>query len=61
VQHLTRYELYSLLAEAKRHSEREAGIENVRQHLGHRSLSSTGSYLRVSDEAASGAVFKAAA
>lgn len=42
------------------HSIREAGIENVRQHLGHKNLSSTGSYLRVSDEAASSAVFKAA-
>jgi integrase len=38
---------------------KEAGIENVRQHLGHRSLSSTGSYLRVSDESASRAVMKA--
>lgn len=43
------------------HSIREAGIENVRQHLGHKNLSSTGSYLRVSDEQASNAVFKAAA
>jgi integrase len=38
-----------------------AGIENVRQHLGHKSLSSTGAYLRVSDEAASAAVRKALA
>jgi len=30
-----------------------AGIENVRQHLGHKSLSSTGEYLKVSDEQAS--------
>lgn len=29
-----------------------AGIENVRQHLGHKSLSSTGAYVRVTDEAA---------
>jgi len=43
------------------HSIREAGIEMVRQHLGHRNLSSTGAYLRVSDEQASNAVFKAAA
>jgi integrase len=35
---------------------REAGIENVRQYLGHRSISSTGAYLRVTDEAASAAV-----
>lgn len=38
---------------------RGAGIENVRQHLGHRSLSSTGAYLKVSDEAASVAVIQA--
>ncbi|HEY0702173.1 MAG TPA: tyrosine-type recombinase/integrase [Candidatus Acidoferrales bacterium] len=37
---------------------REAGIENVRQYLGHRSISSTGAYLRVTDEAASLAVVK---
>lgn len=29
------------------------GVESVRQRLGHRSLSSTGSYLRISDEKAS--------
>lgn len=33
-----------------------AGIENVRQHLGHRSMSSTGEYLKVSDDQASSAV-----
>ena len=33
-----------------------AGIENVRQYLGHKSMSSTGQYLKVSDEAASAAV-----
>jgi integrase/recombinase XerD len=37
----------------------KAGVENVRQHLGHKSLSSTGAYLRVSDEAASAAIGKA--
>jgi integrase len=36
-----------------------AGVENVRQHLGHKSLSSTGAYLRVGDEEASAAVAKA--
>jgi len=36
-----------------------AGVENVRQHLGHKSLSSTGAYLRVSDEEASAAVTRA--
>jgi integrase/recombinase XerD len=35
-----------------------AGIENVRQHLGHRSISSTGEYLKVSDDQASAAVHK---
>ena len=34
----------------------QAGIENVRQYLGHRSISSTGAYLKVSDEAASKAI-----
>lgn len=33
-----------------------AGIENTRQWLGHKSISSTGSYLRVSDDAAGDAV-----
>ena len=31
----------------------KAGIENVRQYLGHKSISSTGEYLKVSDELAS--------
>lgn len=35
---------------------KHAGIENVRQYLGHKSISSTGAYLRVSDDAASKAV-----
>lgn len=34
------------------HTIHEAGIENVRQWLGHRSLNSTGEYLRVTDDAA---------
>lgn len=34
----------------------KAGIENVRQHLGHKSMSSTGAYLKVTDEAAAAAV-----
>jgi integrase/recombinase XerD len=33
-----------------------AGIENVRKHLGHKSMSSTGEYLKVSDSDASNAV-----
>jgi len=38
-----------------------AGIENVRQHLGHKSIGSTGAYLRVTDEAAGAAIKKALA
>lgn len=34
----------------------QAGIENVRQYLGHKSISSTGAYLKVSDQAASAAI-----
>jgi hypothetical protein len=34
----------------------KAVIENVRQYLGHRSIASTGAYLRVDDSAASKAV-----
>ena len=34
----------------------KAGIENVRQHLGHVSIASTGAYLKVTDEDASAAV-----
>lgn len=41
------------------HSIPGAGVENVRQYLGHRCLSSTGEYLRVSDDAASRAVSQA--
>jgi integrase len=33
-----------------------AGIENVRQYLGHKSISSTGAYLKVSDADASQAI-----
>jgi integrase len=36
-----------------------AGIENVRQWLGHKSIASTGEYLRVSDQAAAAAIGKA--
>lgn len=38
------------------HSIKLAGIENVRQYLGHRSLASTGAYLKVDDDKASLAV-----
>lgn len=36
-----------------------AGIENTRQYLGHRSISSTGAYLKVSDKEASEAAKRA--
>jgi len=39
----------------------EAGIENVRQYLGHKSISSTGAYLKVDDGKASAAVARALA
>jgi integrase len=35
------------------------GIEDLRQYIGHKSLSSTGQYLKVSDQTASAAVAKA--
>lgn len=35
---------------------KSAGIEMVRQHLGHKSIASTGAYLKVSDEQASAAI-----
>lgn len=37
-----------------------AGIENVRQYLGHKSISSTGAYLKVSDSDAAQAINMAA-
>ena len=36
-----------------------AGVENVRQHLGHKSLASTGEYLKVTDEESDAAIKKA--
>lgn len=39
---------------------RKAGIENVRKYLGHKSISSTGAYLQVDDDAASRAIAGAA-
>ena len=35
---------------------KSAGIENVRQYLGHKSISSTGAYLKVDDDQASQAI-----
>lgn len=40
---------------------KNAGIENVRQYLGHKSMSSTGAYLKTDDAAASAAVVGALA
>lgn len=36
-----------------------AGIENVRQHLGHKSMSSTGAYLKVNDADAAASIERA--
>lgn len=38
---------------------KNAGIENVRAYLGHKSIGSTGAYLRVDDDAASRAITEA--
>jgi integrase len=35
---------------------KKAGIENVRQYLGHKSIASTGAYLKVTDDEASAAI-----
>jgi integrase len=43
------------------HTIHTAGIENVRQFCGHKSISSTGSYLRVTDTDASAAISNALA
>ena len=43
------------------HTIKSAGIENVRQYLGHETMSSTGMYLRVSDSTASAAIVAAMA
>jgi integrase len=40
------------------HHIHSAGIENVRQHLGHKSMASTGEYLKVDDDEASAAILK---
>ena len=38
------------------HSIKQGGIENLKQYLGHKSLSSTGQYLKVDDAQASAAI-----
>lgn len=42
-----------------RHHIREMGIENMRRYLGHKSMASTGEYLKVTDEEASAAMKRA--
>jgi integrase/recombinase XerD len=41
------------------HTIRKAGIENVRKYLGHKSIASTGEYLKVTNEEASRAIARA--
>jgi integrase len=43
-----------------RHTIAKAGIQNVRKYLGHKSIASTGEYLKVTDEEASRAIGRAA-
>ena len=47
---------HALKATIAMHSIHSAGIENVRQYLGHKSISSTGAYLKVTDADASAAI-----
>ena len=51
---------HSLKHTCAMHYIKPTGIENVRQWLGHKSISSTGEYLKVSDEAAAAAIQSAA-
>lgn len=41
------------------HTIKGAGIENVRKYLGHKSMASTGEYLKVTDDEASAAIARA--
>lgn len=50
---------HSLKHSIAMHTIRGAGIENVRQHLGHKSIASTGEYLKVSDADAAAAIARA--
>jgi integrase len=47
---------HSLKHSVAMHTIKKAGVECVKQFLGHKSLSSTGAYLRVNDQEASAAV-----
>jgi integrase/recombinase XerD len=50
---------HSLKHSVARHHIREMGIENMRRYLGHKSMASTGEYLKVTDEEASAAMTRA--
>ena len=50
---------HSLKHSVARHHIREMGIENMRRYLGHKSMASTGEYLKVTDEEASAAMARA--
>ena len=47
---------HTLKHSVARHHIREMGIENMRRYLGHKSMASTGEYLKVTDEEASAAL-----
>lgn len=49
---------HSLKHSVARHHIREMGIENMRRYLGHKSMASTGEYLKVTDEEASAAMMR---
>jgi integrase/recombinase XerD len=50
---------HTLKHSVARHHIREMGIENMRKYLGHKSMASTGEYLKVTDEEASAALARA--
>jgi len=50
---------HALKHSVARHHIREMGIENMRRYLGHKSMASTGEYLKVTDEEASAAMGRA--
>ena len=50
---------HTLKHSVARHHIRDMGIENMRKYLGHKSMASTGEYLKVTDEEASAAMARA--
>lgn len=50
---------HTLKHSVARHHIREMGIENMQKYLGHKSMASTGEYLKVTDEEASAAMTRA--